>query len=149
MALVTITGKAVDHSRAPVGFHHELVFRPRKSQIVSSIMEAAVESKADIQANGDFEVTLEGDTWYVPELRWLPDEDQFLQQPMMRALGSVEWPAIFSAAGGPIGGLPQDPIQIGGVWYGYGPPPDYLSGALYADISGMKMRVYAPANGGV
>ena len=148
MALVTITGRVGDHSRNAAGAEQELLFRPRGPQIVASIMQAAVESSVAPSSLGAFSIEVEGDTWYTPVLRWLVDPSQGALTPEKRAYGHEEWPDVYSGDGGPIGTLPQNPIQIGGVWYGYGPPPEWVSGALYVDISGVKPVFYAPENRG-
>lgn len=149
MAKVTITGTVGDHSRKPAGAEQELMLVPRKSQIVASILQAGVESVTKVEPSGAFSIEVEGNTWYRPVLRWLVDPSQISMPPEMRALEYAEWPEIYSGDGGTIGTLPQNPIQIGGVWYGYGPPPAWVDGALYVDISGRKLEFYAPANRGI
>lgn len=149
MALVTLTGRVGDHSRNPAGAEQELLFRPRKPQIVASIMQAGVESITTPSSQGAFSIEVEGNTWYTPVLRWLTDSSQSSLAPEKRAYGYEEWPDVYSGDGGPIGTLPQNPIQINGVWYGYGPPPEWVAGALYVDISGVKPVFYGPANGGI
>lgn len=41
------------------------------------------------------------------------------------------------------------PVQAGGIVYGMGAPPDYLSNVIYIDISGIYPVFYAPTSGGI
>lgn len=152
MALVTITGNVQDHNREPVPeeLQPELWFRPRRAGYVNGLSTAR-EVKATLFSGGGFAVEVESapGVYYVPVVRWLSDPSQADEDIQNRAYGYNEWDPVWPADGGPISGLPRDPIQIDGVWYGYGPPPEYLSGALYVDISGVKLRAYAPAGRGV
>ena len=151
MPLVEIQGYLYEFSRTgiPANLQPRLYFRPRKSLIVGQQQmevnrEVFAELRTDSYAEGYFEVELEGDCWYTPVVDWLSDPAQAGEDAENRARGFAEFPAIFSGEGGLIGNLPRDPIQIGGVWYGFGDPPDYLSGALYMDISGRKAVLWAP-----
>lgn len=48
------------------------------------------------------------------------------------------------AAGGVITSLLGMSPRPGSTLYGYGPPPSFLRGVTYFDLSGMKPKLYAP-----
>ena len=155
MPYVEISGNVRDHGGkiVPVNLQPELWFRPNAPVIIggSAGMLLGVEAKADLTAaTGAYTVQLFSGPGisYTPVYSWLSDPSQADQQIENRARGYMEFPTIWPGQGGPIGSLPQDPIQVNGWFIGHGPPPDYLAGALYLNISGSASggaaTIYAP-----
>ena len=151
MPLVEIEGYLYEFSRTqiPANLQPRLKFRPRENLIVGQQMmevhrEVYADLRTDSAAPGYFTVELEGDCWYTPVVDWLSDPSQAGEDAENRARGFAEFPAIFSGEGGLVGNLPRDPVQLNGTWFGFGPPPDYLAGATYWDISGRTAVLYGP-----
>lgn len=144
MALVTVTYNAWDHNRrvVPASLQPEVWFRPMRSSLANGLMtERAVRGTLDV-ATGAGQVQLESapDLVYVPEMRWRFDSTQ----PAARA--ACEWEAIHPGKGGPIHALPGV-VKLGGVWYGFGEPPQQLrnrNDVIYLDITGPGVGIWAP-----
>lgn len=147
MAQVTITYNAWDHNRevVPANLQPEVWFRPLGTSLANGLMTAR-EVKGTLNAStGVGSVSLESapGLMYVPEMRWLVDESQASESEPNRARGYCEWEAFFPADGGPISEL-SPIVGLFGLLYGFGPPPSYLTLAIYLDITGPAIKIYGP-----
>lgn len=120
MALVTITGNAWDHSRAPIpaSLQPRLWFRPIAAHISGSLL-AGVEVQATLTAStGAFTVKVESGPGlkYRVSMDWLVP-GQETEPPENRARSYVEWPyEVYPDVGGDIGDLITYVYGVGDVY---------------------------------
>lgn len=96
--------------------------------------------------SGSFEVYLDNsiEAMWIPVLSWNADPDDVGE---FRRRARVEWPKFWPGQGGDISiiGNQGRPI-ISGLYYGFGPPPAWLTRAVYLDITGPDIDIYGPPN---
>lgn len=148
MALVTVTGRALDNDRDPIpeSSQPELWFRP-----LASTYGAALFTNREVQASwtniatGEFSVQLESQMGllYVPVVRWLVSSSGTGME--KRSFGYDEWKPFFPGQGGNIAEL-SPAVGLTGLLYGFDEPPERLENVIYLDIRGPKIRVHGPAN---
>lgn len=144
MSKVTITGNAWDGDLDPVPAENEpeLWFRPLATSTARGLLtDREIPADTFNLASGAFTVRIESQPglMYTPILRWLKNPED----PNNRARGKTEWEPFYPAEGGDISSL--SPIAgLFGLLFGFGPPPQRLTFAIYLDITGPKIRIYGP-----
>lgn len=83
------------------------------------------------------------EVWYTVRFEW------FTQDPLTGEWVAAGWSDLpgrlrVPEAGGTLGDLITASPPPGAVMWGYGPPPSYLTGVIYVDISGIKPGLYLP-----
>lgn len=86
---------------------------------------------------------LRPEAWFTVRFEW------FSRDPLTGGWVAAGWSEVpgglrVPAEGGTLGDLLEAAAPPGAVMWGYGPPPSFLSGVIYVDISGIKPGLYLP-----
>lgn len=86
---------------------------------------------------------LSPEVWFIVRFEW------FSKDPLTGEWVAAGWSELpgqlrVPEAGGTLGDLLTAAPPPGVVMWGYGPPPSYLTGVIYVDISGIKPGLYLP-----
>ena len=143
MALATFTGRVTDFSRTPFTTSEGLQLRvmPTESAYGGLGLLARKPIPVSVASDGTFSVRLETSSSTRPGVLYS------LQARWLGETGWAEWVKFRApVGGGNIADLVDLAVpSVGGIFYGYGPPPAGVPAtSIYIDISGAKPVVYGP-----
>lgn len=152
MAKVTVFGNVFDaaHNVIPASRSPELWLRPGEARAQPGVgLVGAEEIRATLtttgSAAGEWTAQVErGDALsYTPILRY----DQNTSDLANRGRGFMQFPAFYPMNGGHVSTLPTVVPNLRTIAYGFGRPPEWMEDILYFDLTGPKLKIWAPAGG--